>query len=225
MTGDVVVLALASAINPTMLAVILVLLSLPQRRELIWGYLLGGFALSALVGMLAVHGAANSKLLDEHPHISPAIDVIAGGVLLVLMGLLALRWHRHPPKPEEERKQRESRTERVLKRGTLSIALLVGAITNLPGLYYLIALKDIAADHLHFRGQLAYVLLFNLVMFLPAIVPLVMLRLRPDTTAERLERFDHAITRLIHRYGRTATLIVGVAVAIYLVVSGIIRLD
>src|SRR4051812_13231248 len=117
MTGDVVVLALASAINPTMLAVILVLLSLPQRRELIWGYLLGGFALSSVLGMVVVRGAADSKLLDEHPHISPAIDVIAGGVLLVLMGLLALRWHRHPRKASEERRQRESRTQRVLKRG------------------------------------------------------------------------------------------------------------
>src|SRR4051794_15779964 len=225
MTGDVVVLAVASAVNPTMLAVILVLLSLPERRELIWGYLIGGFALSAVIGVLAVRGASDSKLLDEHPRVSPELDVIAGGVLLVAIGLLALRWHRHPRQATEERHKRESRTERVLKRGTLSVALLVGAITNLPGLYYLIALKDIAAGHLHFGAQLAYVLVFNLVMFLPAIVPLIMLRLRPDTTAERLERLDHAITRLVHRYGRPATLVVGVGVALYLVVTGVIRLD
>jgi hypothetical protein len=68
--GEILLLAIASAINPTMLAVVLVLLSLPQRRSLIVGYLAGGLIVSAAIGIAVVGGVAGSGILDDEPKVS-----------------------------------------------------------------------------------------------------------------------------------------------------------
>jgi hypothetical protein len=133
--------------------------------------------------------------------------------------MLAVRFHRHPQKPLDEPKK-TSRTERVLQRGTRSVALLVGAITNLPGIYYIVALKDAAQGHYGTADRIAFVVGFNLVMFLPAIVPLAMLNAKPDATEAYMKRFSERLGRLTHRYGRPAAIVVGTGVGVYLILRG-----
>jgi hypothetical protein len=221
--GEIVLLAVAAAINPTMLAVVLVLLTLPQRRSLMVGYLAGGLVVSTAIGIAVVGGVAGTGILEDEPKVGPGVDLIAGIVVLILTGLLAIRFRRHPPRPPDVPKP-ESRTERVLRRGTKSVALLIGAITNLPGLYYIVALKDIAQTHASTVERIVEVMVFNLIMFLPAIVPLVLLAKRPDTTQAQMERISMGLGRLTRRYGRPAVLVVGVGIGVYLVVKGAIHI-
>jgi hypothetical protein len=61
-------------------------------------------------------------------------------------------------------------------------------------------------------------------MFAPAIVPLVLLATRPDTTQAEMERIAKGLGRLTRRYGRPAVLVVGVGIGVYLVVKGAIHI-
>src|SRR4051794_12777070 len=206
-----------------MLGVVVVLLALPRRRSLIVGYLVGGFVVSVAIGLAVVGGVAGAGVLDRRPKISPLTDLIAGILVLALVALLAVRFRRHPQRPLGTPTQ-PSRTTRVLGRGTRSVALVVGAITNLPGVYYLVALKDTAEADQGTAARVALVVGFNVVMFLPAIVPLAMLMVRPETTQAQIERFSTRLGRLTHRYGRPAAIAVGAAVGTYLVLRGALRL-
>jgi hypothetical protein len=217
--GEMLLLAVASAVNPTMLGVVIVLLTLPQRRSLMVGYVAGGLLVSIGVGLAVVGGVAGTSVIDDTRSIGPLTDLIAGIVVLILVALLAVRFRRHPRKPPDE-PRKLSRTERMLDRGTLSVALLVGAITNLPGIYYLVALKDAAQGHYGTGARVAFVVGFNVVMFLPAIVPLAMLYARPDATEAYMKRFSARLRRLTYRYGRPAAIVVGTGVGLYLVLRG-----
>jgi Sap, sulfolipid-1-addressing protein len=221
--GEILLLALASAVNPTMLGVVVVLLALPGRRSLIAGYLIGGFVVSVGFGLAVLGGVVGSGLLEKKPHISPLIDLIAGIVVLILVALLAIRFERHP-RPTFDTPKPPGRTARMLNRGTRSVALVVGAVTNLPGVYYIVALKDAAEADYGTGARIAVVVGFNVVMFLPAIVPLVMLAVRPDSTEAHIKRFTTRLGHLTHRYGRPAALFVGGGIGVYLVLRGALRL-
>jgi hypothetical protein len=227
LTGSVLVLALAAAVNPSMLAVVLVLLSLSRPRALIAAYLLGGLLISVGIGIAVLAGANGSGAVRHHSQLSPAIDVGAGAVVLLVAFVLATgrRPHRRGDRRHAEGKSRASafadRLERLLTRGTTPIAFLAGAVMNLPGLYYVVALKDMSAARLSTADDLVWVLAFNLIMFLPAIATLALLWTRPDETAAQIRRFE---VWLRGRGGRHVLAGLAAAVGAYLVVRGVARL-
>ncbi len=67
--------------------------------------------------------------------------------------------------------------------------LFVGAVINLPGPFYLLALGDIATGNYTTAEQLGLVVLFNAIMFVLVEVPLIGCLVRPEKTAERVASF------------------------------------
>ena len=84
---------------------------------------------------------------------------------------------------------------RVLDRGSVVLALVAGMILNLPGPFYLFALADITEADYSTVEAIILVLVFNLIMFMLAEVPLIGYLINPEKTQDRVERFSGWLER------------------------------
>src|ERR1700759_2412465 len=197
MIGSIILLAFGACIFPTLLACVAIIISRPSPRKLLLAFYAGGLLTSVSTGiaMLSVFASGDTVLgsTSSTPH--PTTSILAGAFALLGAWLMASarghallsRWrssHSHHHKPR--RTNGHSWAERTLGRASWRAAFLVGAIINLPGPFYLLALGDIARGGYSDVGQFVLILLFNAIMFLLLEVPLVGYLVRPETTAERV---------------------------------------
>jgi len=199
--GQIVLLALGSAVFPTLLACVAILISRPQPRWLLLAFYAGGLLTSVTAGFIVLtlfkHGHDVAGSTPSTPH--PSVSIGAGLAALALAWLMASRrgkglldrWHarraaRRSPKPAKEG---PSWVEHHLSSASARVAFLVGAAINLPGPFYLLALGDMAKGGYSTAQQILLILLFNAIMFLLLEVPLVGYLVRPETTAARVEAF------------------------------------
>jgi Sap, sulfolipid-1-addressing protein len=229
-------LAFAAALYPTLLAGVIVILSRPAPKRLLVAFLLGGLLISVTSGLIIVFvlkGAVSTSNLNSA---SPKIDLIAGALSLLLAVVLWLRrgtdgvfGHRKKSgteKPSGDRhsthsgRSHTSLTKRMLAHGTPKATFALGLILNLPGIWYLIALKDIAKGKHGSITAVLLILLFNAIMFLLVEVPLTGYLISPEGTRARVQRF--------HRWlSENATLVATVAataIGVYLIVRALIEL-
>ena len=92
------------------------------------------------------------------------------------------------------------------------MAFLAGVLLTLPSAMYLAALKDIAEAGVSTREELLAIVLFNVLMLLPALIPLVLLVVVPDATKAAVERAD----RWMRDHQKRLVTVVAGAVGIYL---------
>jgi Sap-like sulfolipid-1-addressing protein len=196
--GQIVLLALAAAVFPTLIACVAVMISRPEPRGLLLAFYLGGLIASLTSGVvvLALFSAGNAVLGSTSSTPSPGTSIVAGLVSLVLSWLMASprgrglldRWRsRHSRR--NQKKQGPSWAERHLDRANARVAFVVGAAINLPGPFYLLALGDMATDGYSTAEQLGLVVLFNAIMFLLVEVPLLGYLVQPEQTAKRVASF------------------------------------
>jgi Sap, sulfolipid-1-addressing protein len=219
---NVLALAVVSAISPAILAVVIVVLSRPNPRLLLLAYLVGGMLTSVAVGCAIVVSLNGSDLLaGPSPAADPALNFTVGVLALIVAYALATdrdagfeRW-RHARRAS--RPPRDPWSERVLSRGTTPIAFAVGVALNLPGAFYLVALKDIAQGQHGAGAQVVAIVVFNLIMFALAEVPLLGYSFAPDATRARVE----ALNAWMARDARQIVIAVAVLAGVYLVGRGI----
>ena len=72
-----------------------------------------------------------------------------------------------------------SRIDRAFRHESVAVAFAAGVVLNLPGAWYIAALTDIAAADIGVGGQVALIVLFNVVMFTLVEVPLVLFLIDP----------------------------------------------
>jgi len=196
--GQIVVLAIGAAVFPSLIACVAVMISRPAPRGLLLAFYLGGLISSLTSGavVLAYFNEGHAVLGSTSSTPSPGTSIVAGLVSLVLSWLMASRrghalldrWRsRHPRR--REKKQGPSWAELHLGRANARVAFAVGAVIDLPGPFYLLALGDIATGGYSTAEQLGLIVLFNAIMFLLAEVPLIGYLVQPDTTAERVASF------------------------------------
>lgn len=225
--GNVFVLALAAAVYPTLLAGVIVILSRPNPAGQLAAFLLGGMAFSVTVGLVALFALKGSGLAStSHKPTSSGIDVGAGAVSLTVAFVL---WTRRDVPLRERREQRKQRrsdppepstswTKRTLARGSLPLAFAIGVLLNVPGVWYLAALKDIVAGHHGAPVEVLLVLGFNLVMFVLIEAPLVCYLVAPERAQALVQRFDEGL----HTHARAIGVAVAGLVGAYLLVKGIV---
>ena len=196
--GQIVLLAVAAAVFPTLIACVAVMISRPEPRGLLLAFYLGGLISSVTSGIvvLAHFTNGNAVLGSTSSSPSPGTSIVAGLVSLLLAWLMASRrghtlldrWRsRHPRR--HGKKQGPSWAESHLNRGNTSVAFVVGAAINLPGPFYLLALGDIATGGYSTAEQLGLIVLFNAIMFMLVEVPLIGYLVQPEATAERVASF------------------------------------
>ncbi len=220
---NVVILALGSAVAPSILAVVIVVLRRPNPRRLLLAYLLGGMLASIAIGIAVVESLNGSNLLSgSSPAADPIVNFTIGALALIVAWVLAT--DRDAGIEERRRERRSSRpardpwSERVLRRGTAPIAFAVGIVLNLPGAFYLVALKDIAQGLHGFGTQLFAIILFNLIMFVLAEVPLIGYSIAPEQTTAKVEQLNG----WMERHARQIVVAVATVFGLYLIGRGVI---
>lgn len=220
---NVLVLAVASAVSPAILAVVIVVLHRPRPQRLLAAYLFGGMLTSILVGLAIVRSLNGlSAFSGSSPAADPIVNFTVG--LLALIVAYALATDRDARLEERRRERRADRpardpwSERVLSRGTAPIAFAVGVALNLPGAFYLVALKDIAQGQDGIGAQLFAIVIFNLIMFVLAEVPLLGYSFAPEETQDRVERLNAWMAR----HARQIVIVVATTIGLYLVARGLV---
>ncbi len=222
---NVLVLALGAAISPTILAVVIVVLRRPQPRRLLAAYLLGGMLTSIAVGIAIVTSLDGLDLgAESGSAVDPVVNLTVGLLVLLVAFVLAtdrdaaLAARRH--RKQEAKPARDPWSERVLNRGSAPIAFAVGVILNLPGGFYIVALKDIAQLDAGTAQQILAVVVFNLLMFVLAELPLLGYSFAPEATQDRVERLN----AWMGSHARQIVIAVATTIGLYLVARGLVGL-
>jgi Sap, sulfolipid-1-addressing protein len=226
--GNLLVLALAAAVYPTLLALVLVVLTRPHPARLLAAYLAGGFIIGIGSGCIVVFALKGAGIGDMSANsVSPAVDISAGAVSIALALLLATG---RDPRPERLKARRaakkkaapqhDSWTKRAVSHDSLKLAFALGLVLDLPSVWYLVALKDIARDQDSATAQVLSIVAFNVIMFALAEVPLIAYLIDPDHAQATVNRFN----AWLHSHARKLTEALAGGVGAYLVVKGVVAL-
>jgi Sap, sulfolipid-1-addressing protein len=224
--AEYLVLAFVSALWPTLVAVVIFALTRERPQRLLLGFLAGGLITAIAVGLVIVFLLSDSSLVNEsRSKTNPAVDLTVG-VLCLLVAWRARRRQQHQPlqprpkKPKPKAHEGPSRTERALERGPL-FAFFLGIVLDLmPGLFYLVALKDIAEADYGDAVMVVLVVVFCLLMFMLIELPILSYAVAPEKTAVWANRFN----AWLHANARRLVPALALAVGIWLIVRGIVSL-
>jgi hypothetical protein len=220
MTVDTLVLAVGAMISPAIFAAVLLILTRPHPRWLLFAYFAGALLVSVGLGVALVTGLQASGALKGHV-LSPSVELAVGG--LALLAAWVVGTGRTPKRLRERQRKHAGQdpwTERVLSRGSIPLAFAIGLLMNLPGGFYLVALKDIAERHPSTGSAILRVLAFNMIMLIPIEAPLLGFIVAP----ERSEALSKRLGKWLERNARTLVLAVAALGGAYLVLSGLGRL-
>jgi Sap, sulfolipid-1-addressing protein len=221
-------LAFASALNPKLLALDLLLIENRRPRAMFLCVLLGGMTVALTIGLLDVL-TVHADAIKSQGKVSAGVDLALGLLLLALGALLATgRLHRRQPTPVPagttppgKPQTKDSWAQRVLAEPRLGLAMLVGALIGLPGASYIAALHNLVAGKYSTVTKVTAVVVFVIIDFLLIIIPFLFLELRPEATKAALKRTQDWLL------GHAMQLMVGIALALgaYLTISASIRLS
>jgi hypothetical protein len=211
---EVLLLAAGSAVFPMLLAGVAVLLSREKPAPLLIAFWLGGFTTSITAGIIILQafGERASSLGAKGPKLAPPYSVTAGVLIVAVAWLLGSKkgrsiidgWRERRKEHKEAKgrvkapKEGPSRSERLEQKllgGGVVFAGVAGAILNLPGPFYLIALGDIATKHYPLSSEILLILLFNLIMLVLVEVPLVGFLIDPEVTDRKVESLAKWLNR------------------------------
>ena len=229
-------LAIASAVDPALIAAVALMLSRQGAVRLLLAYFVGGLGVSLIGGLLILfalgaaglgQGSAGSE--------SPGVDIGVGVLLLAvailaasgvgarqLKDLKARQEARSPGRPRARHGLGRARSvlDRVRSGDSPWVAWLAGVAWGVPGAFYLAALALIARSGEADAGKVGVTLLFNLIMFALVEVPLVAVLIAPDATRSWVRR----LSDWMGANRRPLVALIAAALATYLVAKGVSRL-
>lgn len=225
---DVIPLAFLSAVYPTLLAVVVLVLQRPDPRRLLGAYLAGAMLTSMVVGYAIVTALEAGHVVGGGDHtVGPGMNLAGGAIALLLVWFLVSDWgreRRERVKARREAKQAKREgppwSERVIRRGSVRLTFLVGMVLNLPGAMYLVALKNVAAADLGTPETVGVLLAYNLIMFQWAELPLVGYAIAP----ERTQSLVTGLNRWLRAHAREVAIVICSIAAAYLITRGIVGL-
>lgn len=221
---ELLLLAVASSAWPALIAVVVVAIRTENPPKILFSFLAGGMIATVGEGAAIVFALRGTRFVSgPRPTADPAI-LIAVGVLapvaayvMYLMGDTRGAGNR---KAVEQKTRWSSWIERAVTHGGL-LAFLAGVVLNIvPGVFPLVALKDIAEGDIGAVQTIVIIFWFYLVMFWMLELPLLAYVLAPRKTAHAVTTFDTWLTL----NGRKIAEIVLVAVGAYAMVRGVLTL-
>jgi hypothetical protein len=216
--AELVPLAVASAFWPTLLVVVLVSLRAPRPVRLLVSFLAAALLTTMAVGLVVIYALQSTALVSRsRDSFDPAAQITAGSIAILLALLIRRRSSAAPavqgPAPDS------GRIERMLDRGA-PLAFVAGIVLNIfPGVFPLIALKDIAELDEGVATTVALVLGFYVIMFALIEVPLAGYLVAPAWTAQATQRFNVWLRENASRLAAGALVVAG----LFLVISGIVN--
>jgi hypothetical protein len=176
-------LALAAAIYPPALLVLLLLTGGPRPRPLVGAYFAGAALLTVGAGLVGLAVADGARVTVQHSRHASAGVYIALGLLLLPVAAFAWRRGRRPTVPHAGGgggriagwSQRASSSRRW--------AFVLGLLMYLPSPLYLLAIKAIADSGDSSASNVVAVLVCAICVLLFVEIPLVALYVRPAAVA------------------------------------------
>ncbi len=189
--GEVILLSVTSAFNPTLIAVTTLMLLLPDPKRLMIGYWLGAMLTSITLGLLIVFSLKNSGVASTTKHtLSPLADIVIGGLTLIIAAVLASGRDRSYRERRAKKKEGKPppRWQRELRRGTPRTTFVIGALLTLPGASYLAGLDRLTKLDYSTVATVLIVIAFNLVMLLLLELPMIAFAVAPEWTPAAIDR-------------------------------------
>jgi hypothetical protein len=246
MIENVALLGLSCAFNPVLIGVVLLTLASEHPKRMLGAYFAGAFTWSVGLGIGVVTVASDADVFGGHSSSSrPGADIAVGVLLLVGAFLYAtgraarLKARRKTrrderaqgqrqrsgeggPEPEQEQeneKEKKPMAERLLS-GSAPLAFFAGVVLNFPSVRYIAAMKEIVVAEVSKHEQVLAILLFNVLMLSPAIVPLCALVVHPEGTRSAIARLD----AWLRAHARVLLTTIFVVLGVYLIVKGLVAL-
>jgi hypothetical protein len=218
--AELLVLALASAVWPALLAVVIVALRSSHPGRLMASFLAAALLTTVSVGLLLVYSLRGTSATSSSKHwFGPVVQIVVGVLAVLAAAFLAKRRRNPRPKPDGEA-SRPSWIERMLNRGA-PLAFAVGVALNIvPGVLPVVAITNIAQMDEGVAATVGLVVGFYVIMFVFIEVPLVAFLVAPTQTARRTALFNEWLGRNGRRLAIGALGLVGT----YLIVRGIANL-
>lgn len=221
--ADIIPLALAAAVYPPLLAGIIILLARDKPVAMLAAFMAGGMLVTFVLGVLIVFVLGDWLSNKSQNSTSPVVDIVVG--VLSLAGAVVLHQRirereRGVVRASKKKNDGPSRTQLMLNEGTPWAAFAAGLILNLPGIWYLDALKDIAQSNPSLATVIAEILVFMVFMFTLAELPLIGYLIAPEATQLRVANFQAWMTR----YGRTVGMWAAALIGAYLTIKGVVNL-
>jgi Sap-like sulfolipid-1-addressing protein len=224
--NTVLLFSLTAMANPTLVAVTTVMLLLPNPRRLMVGYLIGALVMSISIGLAIVFAFQGAGAVQTAKKtVNPIVDIVLGVLLLLIAALLAsgrpgeVRQRRRARKAETGEKKTPRWQRILIERGSVRIAIVVGALLTLPGASYLAALHGIIKLDASTTVTVLVVLLVNVIMLAPLEVPLIAFTVAPEATPGAIAR----VRAWFARNGVRAAIYGATIVGTLLIVRGVIE--
>jgi hypothetical protein len=242
MWGTVLLMAFVVSVDPAQVGAVAYILSRPTAMRLLIAYFIGGFGVSLIAGgvivfVLGVAGFGKSSAIP------PEIEIAVGALALVVATLVGsgvasrLRDRARSRRATDQPADRSAtvgdgkpsleklpgfdklphRLQDALHNGSPWIAWIYGVGFGLPSAYYLAAIAAILKSGVGTTEQVIALLVFNLVAFATAEIPLVSFAIAPEATRARLDQLYTWTSTHQRLVGTILASIVGV----YLLLRGV----
>ena len=221
--SQILLLALAAALNPTLVAASTLMMLLPNPKRLMLGYLLGALMTSITLGLVIVFSLEGSGAVTTTENaLSPAATLALGAIALTAAFVVGTGRHQLVTERRRSRKKGKGppRWQQALSRGSARTTFVVGALLTLPGASYLAGLSRIDKLNYSTAETVVLVIAFNLVMLALLEVPLLCFAIAPDWTVGAIDRARAWIGRHSRRF--VVTMLAGLGTL--LVIKGLIEL-
>ena len=207
--GSIILLALAAAVYPQLLAVVVVILTRPHPQLLLWACYLASLFVSVGSSILifTVFRSRGTIGGTSSHRLGPATFLIVGTLAVILAILMATGRGRalvdrgRPAVRQKggERRGRpgsaavartRARTERRLSEGSIVVACVVGGLLAIPGPFDLLAVGHLARDGYGVLAATGVMVVFALIKFVLIEIPIAGYTIDPDGTAATVGRFS-----------------------------------
>ena len=217
--GQILLLALLAALNPTLVAASTLMMLMPNPRRLMLGYLLGALLTSITLGIVIVYTLVSTDALSTTKNtLSPAATMTLGVIALVGALVLGTAPRRRDHRPKKEKGT--PRWQRALGKGSARTTFVVGALLTLPGGAYLTGLSRIDKLHYPAAQTVLVILAFNLIMLALLEVPLVCFTVAPAWTVRTID----LAKAWIGRHGRRVAVTLLATIGALLVIKALVEL-
>jgi hypothetical protein len=225
MWGTVLLMAVIAGVTPARIGAVAYILSRRRPTRLLVAYVVGGFGVSLILGAVIVF-ALDSANIGKSSLIPPAAEIVVGALALVVAVLVAMGIAARIRDSATVRRTRDHGIEmpsiagagprsidavpgfddlpRYLQNALRSespwIAWVAGVAVGMPTSYYLASIAAILNAGMGTGGQVGALVVFNVIAFAGAEVPLVSFLIAPDSTRARVDqtyRWISAHQRLI----------------------------
>jgi hypothetical protein len=205
--------ASAGSLAVQLLAIVLVILTRPNPKPLLWAFWLSALVVSCGVSsiVLTVFRAKGTFLGTTSKTVSPTIYIVVGVIALLVAVFAATKRGRELIGREMDKRQGsgepdahgsiadraqvkaeavKAKAEQAMKRGSVWAAIVAGVLLGAPSPFSLAAVGLMVRNGYRLPVQLLLILVFSLITYVVVEIPVISYAVSPAATATRVEAFS-----------------------------------